>query len=130
MLPHYVASGTTDRRDSGVGPLGGRGGPRCSRIRLSDTRRAYRIRVQGELGHGGLQLGEGRRVLFQRYEHRTRLVRVDVHEGQSGAIDVSAEYPAHGVRARVMSCARPATAAEYSFLVYPVAQLREVGIAE
>ena len=23
MLPHYVASGTTDRRDSGVGPLGG-----------------------------------------------------------------------------------------------------------
>ena len=25
MLPHYVASGTTDRRDSGVGPLGGEG---------------------------------------------------------------------------------------------------------
>lgn len=130
MLPHYVASGTTDRRDSGVGPLGGEGAHACSRIRLSDTRRAYWIRVQGEPGHGGLQLGEGRRVLFQRYEHRTRLVRVDLHEGQSGAIDVSAEYPAYGVRARVMSCARPATAAEYSFLAYPVAQLREVGIAE
>ena len=104
--------------------------PTLSRFRLSDTRRAYRTRVQGELGHGGLELREGRCLPVQRNEHRTRLIGVDVHERQPGAINVRAEHPSHGVGTCVVGGARPAIAARQFFLSHRVAQLRQVEVAK